>query len=61
MFRQCLHCCKRHEPNQACDPDDVAKARTPVDAGRQGEVDLLEDEEIRRFLLLYRWRHRPAL
>ena len=57
MFRQCLHCSKRHEPNAACDPDDVAKAQTLVDAGLQDAVDLLEDEEIRRFLLLHRWRH----
>lgn len=60
MFPQCLHCNRRHDPQGLCDPADLANARATLATERQAEVDLLEDDEIRQYVLRWRWRHRPA-
>jgi hypothetical protein len=61
MFPVCPHCRGRHEPAAVCD-----SAHGPVNTGPTGkvdlqaEVDLLEDERIRQYVLRRRPRQRPA-
>jgi len=61
MFRVCPHCRGRHEPAGVCDSADGRANTGP--AGKvdwQAEVDLLEDERIRQYLLRRRRPQRPA-
>lgn len=60
MFPMCSQCRRPHDPAGVCDPPGFANVEVTGAAERQAEVDFLENEQIRQYVLRWRWRGRPA-